>query len=124
MGKWHSINEKQEKIEKLLILQSTLKEQRKILKSTRDKEFNAILEQSIFNINNQLKEISRQLHVLKQGIRHQEQRQEENQGQRKINKNSAVFKKYGKPLKDLTRKEYNEYQSRTERKARKIINYE
>lgn len=121
MGKWHSINEKHEKIDNLLILQGSLKEQQKILRATRGTEFDVMLEQSIFNINLQLKDISRQLHILKVGIQQQEKRQEENQGQRKINKNTAVYQKYGRTIKELTRKELNEYQSRKARKEREQL---
>lgn len=117
---WRTIEEKQKEYESLCTLVVSLKEKQKNLKSQRNpKTFDATLEEEIFNNKKQLKEISKKAHALKIGINAQAKRQEERKNNPRVNTNTAVYKMFGKPLKELTREELNLYQSRKERKKRK-----
>ena len=118
MCAWKTIEEKQKEYTNLCAIQQTLKEQQKTLKAQRGEYFNISLEEIIFNNKKQLKEISNKLHILKIGIQAQTKRQEERKNNPKINTNTAVYKMFGKPLKELTTEEFNLYQSRKERKKR------
>jgi hypothetical protein len=114
---WTTIEEKRKELENLKAMQEILQAQLKALKLQRNGNFNAVLEESIFNTQKHLTEISRRKHSLDVSIKNQTERQSRG---RKYDENSAVFQTYGKHLKDLTREEYNEYQSRTARKQRKL----
>lgn len=116
MAQWTTIDEKKKELEALEKLQKLLQEQKRALKTQRTKNFNSTLEEAIFNTDKHLKEISARKHILKMAIKTQTERQSRG---RKYDENSAVFQTYGKHLKDLTKEEYNEYQSRTARKQRK-----
>ena len=120
---WRTIEEKKKEMEYLKTLRKALQEQKKILKSAKgtgiqpqlEKMFNAPLEELILNNKTQLETIAKELNILRVGIRDQEKRQNEP----KINTDTAVYKMYGKQLKDLTKEELNHYQSRKIRAERK-----
>lgn len=117
---WRTIEEKQKEYESLYTLVEALKERQKTLKSQRNPEtFDAMLEQEIFNNKKQLKEFLKRVHTLEIGIKAQAKRQEERKNNPIVNTDTAVYKMFGKPLKELTREELNLYQSRKERKKRK-----
>lgn len=112
--KKRTIEEKQTEIQKLCEIKNGLKTNQKELKSQRSECFNASLEEMIFNNNKQLREISYRIHVLEGSINAQIARRDNP----KIRTNSAVYKTYGKKVKDLTKEELRIYQSRKERKKR------
>lgn len=113
-NKKRTIEEKQIEIQKLYEIKNELKANQKELKSQRCECFNASLEEMIFNNNKQLKEISERIHALQIAIQSQIKTRENP----KIRTESAVYKTYGKKVKDLTKEELKVYQSRKERKKR------
>lgn len=113
-NKKRTIEEKQIEVQKLYEIKNELKTNQKELKSQRCECFNASLEEMIFNNNKQLKEISERIHVLQIAI----QSQIKTRDNPKIRTDSAVYKTYGKKVKDLTKEELKVYQSRKERKKR------
>ena len=63
-----------------------------------------------------VKEISKKIHYLQNAMNQHEKHKEQ-----KVRTDTACYKMFGKPLKELTKEEYNLYQRRTERRKRKQL---